>query len=66
MSLALHDLGVDGSEQFVEGYGVSPKSLADISPFIKAFNLLNYTDEINRVTEAKDKPALARLRTRFP
>ena len=65
ISLALHDLGVDRSEQFVEGYGLTPKRLADIAPFIKAFNLLNYTDEINRLTAAKDKPALARLRVRL-
>ena len=65
LSIALHDIGIDLREQFVEGYGIKPKKLAEIAPFIKAFNLLNYVDEINRATEAKDKPALERLRTRF-
>ncbi|HEX6124183.1 MAG TPA: aminoglycoside phosphotransferase family protein [Pyrinomonadaceae bacterium] len=65
LSLALHDLGVDGAEQFVSGYRMTPKRLAEIAPYIKAFNLLNYTDEINRATEAKDKLALHRLRSRF-
>ena len=64
-SVALHDLGVDEQEQFIEGYGIKPKQLTDIAPHIKAFNLLNYTAEIDRATEAKDKLALDRLRTRF-
>ncbi len=65
LSLALHDLGIDQQEQFVEGYGIKPKSLTDIAPYLKVFNLLNYTDEINLAVEAKDKLALTRLRTRF-
>ncbi len=65
LSLALHDLGVDRQEQFVEGYGLKPKRLADIAPYVKVFNLLNYTDEVNRVIDAKDKLGLARLRARF-
>ncbi|MBA3352523.1 MAG: aminoglycoside phosphotransferase family protein, partial [Blastocatellia bacterium] len=65
LSLALHDLGVDRQEQFVEGYGLKPKRLADIAPYVKVFNLLNYTDEVNRVIAAKDKLGLARLRARF-
>lgn len=65
LSIALHDLGVDAAEQFVEGYGLKAKRLKEISPFVKAFNLLNYTDEITRATDAKDKVALDRLRMRF-
>lgn len=64
-SIALHDLGIDLAEQFVAGYGITPKRLADISPHIKAFNLMNYTDEIGRATREKDRPALARLRARL-
>lgn len=65
LSLALHDLDVDLQQEFVEGYGLKEKKLADIAPFVKAFNLLNYTDEINRATTEKDKQALARLRLRL-
>jgi len=65
LSLALHDLDIDQQQEFVEGYGLKEKRLADIAPFVKAFNLLNYTDEINRATGEKDKQALARLRSRL-
>lgn len=65
LSIALHDLGVDESEQFLEGYGLGSERLIKIAPFIKAFNLLNYTDEITRSRDAKDKTALDRLRKRF-
>src|SRR5688572_11533466 len=62
---ALHDLGIDGQEQFVEGYGIKPKRFIEIVPYVKAFNLLNYTDAVKRATESKDKEALARFRLRF-
>ena len=65
LSIALHDIGIDLREQFIAGYGIKSKKLSEIAPFIKAFNLLNYVDEINRATEAKDKSALERLRARF-
>ena len=65
VSLALHDLGVDEQQHFIEGYGLSAKRLAEISPYVKAFNILNYTAEIDRAREARDKLALDRLRTRF-
>jgi len=65
LSLALHDLSSDLKQHFIEGYGLKPKRLAEITPYIKAFNLLNYVDAIDRATAAKDKPALARLGMRF-
>ena len=64
-SVALHDLGVDRQQHFVEGYGIKPKRLGEIAPFVKAFNLLNYTAEIERAVAAKDKLSLERLRVRF-
>ena len=65
LSLALHDLGVDEQQHFTEGYGLTSKRLAEISPYVKAFNILNYVLEIERATKAKDKLALDRLRVRF-
>jgi aminoglycoside phosphotransferase (APT) family kinase protein len=64
-SVALHDLGVDEQQHFIEGYGIKAKRLDEITPFIKAFNLLNYISEIERATGDKDKLALERLRQRF-
>ena len=65
LSVALHDLGVDEKQLFIDGYGMKPKTINEIVPFVKAFNLLNYTDEINRASAAKDKKALERMRMRF-
>jgi hygromycin-B 4-O-kinase len=65
LSIALHDLGIDGKQLFVEGYGITPKKLSDIAPYIRAFNLLNYRDEVQRAITSKDKPAIARLKARF-
>ena len=64
-SIAFHDLGIDQKDQFIEGYGITPKRLAEIAPYIKAFNMLNYTSAIKRATREKDKVTLARLKTRF-
>jgi aminoglycoside phosphotransferase (APT) family kinase protein len=64
-SIALHDLGIDGQQQFIDGYGIKPKRLLEIIPFVKSFNMLNYVDEINRLTAAKDKQALERLGARL-
>ena len=64
-STALHDLGIDEQQHFIEGYGISPKHLSDITPFIKAFSLLNYAAEIDRATRERDKITLGRLRQRF-
>lgn len=65
LSLALHDLGVDKQQQFLDGYGITLKKLTDIAPFVKAFNMLNYSDPINEAIIAKDKPVLAQFRMRF-
>lgn len=62
LSIALHDLDVEMKQQFVEGYGLKEKKFVEMAPFVKAFNLLNYTNEISR---AKDKGAIDRLRLRF-
>jgi hygromycin-B 4-O-kinase len=65
LSVALHDLGIDRRGRFVEGYGIKPKRLIEIAPYIKAFNLLNYTDRIDEAVATKDKVALAQLQMRL-
>jgi len=65
VSIALHDLGIDGKQLFIDGYGIANKRFVEIAPFVKAFNLLNYTDSINGAVAAKDKVTLERMRMRF-
>lgn len=65
LSLALHDLGIDQKQRFIEGYEVKPKRFADIAPYIKTFNMLNYVDQIKRAERDKDRLTLANLKMRF-
>lgn len=65
LSLAMHDLGIDDQQHFVEGYGIKAKKLRETAPLIKAFNILNYAPEAERLAEAKDKEGLDRIRSRM-
>ncbi len=65
LSLALHDLGIDEKQSFIEGYGITRKKLLDATPLIKAFNILNYAGEVDRTVAAKDRKGLDRVRLRF-
>ncbi len=65
LSLALHDLSIDEKQEFLAGYGLSEKKLRDLAPLIKAFNIINYTPEVERLSAEKNKAGLDRLRTRL-
>ena len=63
LSLALHDLGPDETQFFLEGYGIKPKHLEDSMPLIRAFNIANYATAVGEV--AKDKKVLEHYRQRL-
>jgi hygromycin-B 4-O-kinase len=65
LSLALHDLGIDEKQHFIEGYGIKPKKLSEAAPLVKAFNMLNYIPEVDRAVREKDKARLDHIRARF-
>ena len=65
ISLALHDLGIDGKQHFLDGYGLKPKELTEMMPLVKAFNVANYSSAVSRAAEAKDKKALDYFRSRM-
>jgi aminoglycoside phosphotransferase (APT) family kinase protein len=65
MSLALHDLSIDEKREFIEGYGLSGKKLLEISPVMKAINLVNYAPEVERWVKAKDAAQLDHNRIRL-
>ena len=65
LSLALHDLGIDEKQSFIEGYGLTRRKLRDALPLIKAFNILNYAGEVDRAAHEKDKAGLDRVRLRL-
>lgn len=65
LSIALHDLGVDGKQYFLEGYGLSEKKLQDALPLVKALNIVNYASAVDEFAAAKDKTSLAQYRLRL-
>jgi hygromycin-B 4-O-kinase len=65
LSLALHDLSIDEKQEFLQGYGMSDKKMAEIAPVIKAINLINYAPHIERLAELNDRAQLERYRTRL-
>jgi len=65
LSIALHDLGIDEKEVFLDGYGMSAREFADAARFVRALNLLNYAWAIGEATREKDERRLAWLRLRL-
>lgn len=65
LSLALHDLGVDGMELLLDGYGISERKFHEMLPLIKAFNIANYAPAVEAIAAAKDKKKLAQFRMRL-
>jgi aminoglycoside phosphotransferase (APT) family kinase protein len=63
LSLALHDLGVDEMQSFLEGYGIKPKKVEEAMPLVRAFNITNYATAVEAV--AKDKKLLEHYRLRL-
>lgn len=65
LSLALHDLGVDGMQQLLAGYGLNEKKFRDALPLIKAFNIANYAAAVEKIAASKDRNSLAQYRLRL-
>jgi aminoglycoside phosphotransferase (APT) family kinase protein len=65
LSLALHDLSIDEKHELLQGYDLKPKVITEMSPFIKALNLLNYAPKIDRLATRKDTAGLEQYRTRM-
>ncbi len=65
LSIALHDLPVDGQQRFLEGYGMSVKKLIGLKDYLKTFNLLNYAPVIEQLKREKNNQAMAYYRARM-
>ncbi|HVF45951.1 MAG TPA: aminoglycoside phosphotransferase family protein, partial [Pyrinomonadaceae bacterium] len=65
LSVALHDLGIDEKNKFIEGYGLSAKKLAESASAMKLFNILNYAIPVEKAAVKKDKRALEQIRMRL-
>ena len=65
LSIALHDLSSDEKQLFIEGYGLDSKQVDEMSPLIKAFNIINYSNAIESAFETEDHKAIANFRLRL-
>lgn len=65
LSLALHDLGIDGKDAFLAGYGIKPTALTAALPFLAFFNVLNYAGAVAGAAAKKDRKTLDALRVRL-
>ena len=65
LSVALHDLSVDEKHLFIEGYGLEVEQVQEMANLVKAFNMINYTDAIERAVAIKDHKALSEFRLRL-
>ncbi|HJU91403.1 MAG TPA: aminoglycoside phosphotransferase family protein [Pyrinomonadaceae bacterium] len=65
LSLALHDLTIDEKDRFIEGYGLDIRQVEEMSPLIKAFNIINYSSAIEHAVATEDHKSLAEFRLRL-
>ena len=65
LSIALHDLSIDGKQQFLDGYGITAKEYSKLDYGIKVFNILNYTSTIEKLMQKKDKNQLELYKLRL-
>lgn len=65
ISIALHDLSIDGQQQFLEGYGMGAQKLIRDSAVLTTFNLINYAPFIETLVEQKDKKQLEFYKARL-
>ena len=65
LSLALHDLGIDGVQHFLEGYGIGAKEFRDSLPLIRAFNIANYAAAVEQAAADKNKKLLEQFKLRL-
>jgi aminoglycoside phosphotransferase (APT) family kinase protein len=65
LSISLHDLSIDEKHLFIDGYGLSNKQMVEMAPLIKAFNIINYANAIERAVEVRDNKMLAEFKLRL-
>jgi aminoglycoside phosphotransferase (APT) family kinase protein len=65
ISIALHDLTIDEKQAFIDGYGLSIEQFEEMTPLIKAFNILNYSTAVEQAVAAGDQKSLGEIRLRL-
>lgn len=65
LSISLHDLSIDEKHLFLDGYELSTEEVVEMSPLIKAFNIINYSTAIERAIEVRDHKILGEFKLRL-
>ena len=65
LSISLHDLSIDEKHLFIDGYGLDSEAMAPMADLIRAFNIINYSDAIERAIEVRDHKMLAEFKLRL-
>jgi aminoglycoside phosphotransferase (APT) family kinase protein len=65
LSIALHDVGPDEKEAFLDGYGMSAAQFERLAPVLRALNLLNYAWALQQARRAGERGRAAWLRARL-
>lgn len=65
LSIALHDLSIDGKQKFLEGYELDLEEFRKKSFALTIFNIINYIPALQRIIAKKDKSRLAFYKLRL-
>jgi len=65
LSISLHDLSIDEKHLLIDGYGLDSETVAPMADLLRAFNIINYSDAIERAVEVRDHKMLAEFRLRL-
>jgi aminoglycoside phosphotransferase (APT) family kinase protein len=65
LAIALHDLSIDAKEAFLRGYGLTDNRIAEITPILRAINIINYAPVIEQAAQNNDTQQIEQFRTRL-
>jgi len=65
LSIALHDLSIDGKQKFLEGYELDIDEFNKKAYALTAFNIINYIPALQGILNKKDKNGLALYKLRL-
>ena len=65
LSIALHELGIDEKEAFLDGYGITGDKMRDLVPFVRMWNVLGYSHAVERAAKFRDRPRMEWFRLRL-
>ncbi len=65
LSIALHDLSIDGKQKFLEGYELDIVEFSKKAYSLTLFNIMNYIPALQRILKKKDKKKLELYKLRL-